>query len=170
MPNLFCTKLIETGSMAECHLLSDVSCLDLVLSGNTPKQTVESGVQTKSVLKETVPQNSKIKQSPTFENETDHNKTIKEYFRETLIAFQDKTIKNIENMYVTSIEKLSSAVNSSREQELRQQIESITKENLKLNKDMSILTSTNEKLKYLIDHNFQPRYDCTNCPGKDSQL
>jgi hypothetical protein len=73
-------------------------------------------------------------------------------------------------MYVTSIEKLSSAVNSSREQELRQQIESITKENLKLNKDMSILTSTNEKLKYLIDHNFQPRSDCTNCPGKDSQL
>ena len=142
--------------MAECHLLSDVSCLDLVLSENTPKQTVESGVQTKSVLKENVPRNSKIKQSPIFENETDHNKTIKEYFRETLIAFQDITIKNIENMYVTSIEKLSSAVNSSREQELRQQIESITKENLKLNKDMSILTSTNEKLKYLIDHNFQP--------------
>jgi hypothetical protein len=156
--------------MEECHLLSDVSCLDLVLSENTPKQTVESGVQTKSVLKENVLRNSKIKQSPIFENETDHNKTIKEYFRETLIAFQDITIKNIENMYVTSIEKLSSAVNSSREQELRQQIESITKENLKLNKDMSILTSTNEKLKYLIDHNFQPRYDCTNCPGKDSQL
>jgi hypothetical protein len=71
-------------------------------------------------------------------------------------------------MYVTSIEKLSSAVNSSREQELRQQIESITKENLKLSKDMSILTSTNEKLKYLIDHNSQPSSDCTNCPGKDS--
>ena len=71
-------------------------------------------------------------------------------------------------MYVTSIEKLSSAVNSSREQELRQQIESITKENLKLSKDMSILK--NEKLMYLIDHNSQPSSDCTNCPGKDSQL
>jgi len=35
---------------------------------------------------------------------------------------------------------------------------------------MSILTSTNEKLKYQIDHNSQPRSDCTNCPGKDSQL
>jgi hypothetical protein len=68
MPNLFCTKQIETGSMEECHLLSDVSCIDLVLSENTPKQTVESGVQTKSVLKETVPRNSKIKQSLTFEN------------------------------------------------------------------------------------------------------
>jgi hypothetical protein len=67
MPNLFCIKLIETGSMAECHLLSDVSCLDLVLSENTPKQTVESGVQTKSVLKENVLRNSKIKQSPIFE-------------------------------------------------------------------------------------------------------
>jgi hypothetical protein len=44
MPNLFCTKLIETGSMAECHLLSDVSCLDLVLSENTPKQTVERNI------------------------------------------------------------------------------------------------------------------------------
>lgn len=46
MTNSFCTKLIETGSLAECHLLSDVSCLDLVLSENTPKQTVESEVQT----------------------------------------------------------------------------------------------------------------------------
>lgn len=97
---------------------------------------------------ETVHQNSKIKPSTNFENENNDNKTIKEYFRETLIAFQDITIKNIENMYVTSIEKLFLAVNSSREQELRQKIESITKDNLKLNKDMSILTSTNDKLKY----------------------
>ena len=129
VPDTFLDNLVATGSLAECHFLAEKSLELLIGETNSPEKVLCKDASTECSFSTLTQENTASSKNggKNQKNEDSQPQSTCESFSEILETFQTVTIRSLETLFMTSIEKINAVYTNSKETKLEEDIKSLAK-------------------------------------------